>query len=123
VIPGDTFRLNLSDWQIDRNNQKWELQHSPAIFEADALNYRIENFKLGSIQAGEEQWISMDGNISRNGEQDFNLMIQNLNLAHLLEKVLPRDSIAGVFTAQVKVSGKADSLLMDAGFSLDDASY
>ncbi|MDD2380201.1 MAG: translocation/assembly module TamB domain-containing protein [Mariniphaga sp.] len=123
VIPGDTFRLNLSDWQIDRNNQKWELQHSPAIFEADALNYRIDNFKLGSIQAGEEQWISMDGNISRNGEQDFNLMIQNLNLAHLLEKVLPRDSIAGVFTAQVKVSGKADSLLMDAGFSLDDASY
>lgn len=123
IMPGELLSINLTNWVIDFKNQKWKLQQPPAIIELDAQNYRIENFNLVSDHQEQEQYISANGTINLTSEQDFHLEINNLNLENLMQLLEQEQPVSGLFTLQLDLTGRPDSLLLNSRFSLTQPAF
>lgn len=123
IMPGELLRINLTNWIVDFKNQKWTLQQSPAIIELTEQNYRIENFNLVSNHQEQEQFISVHGTLNLTNEQDFHLEISNLNLENLMQLLEQEQPVSGLFSLQLDLTGKSDSLLLNSRFTLTDPAF
>jgi autotransporter translocation and assembly factor TamB len=115
-------RLTLDGWETHFQDQHWELQNPPAIIEIDSVNYTLNNFNLASGSADSMQVISANGKISLREEEDFTLEIDRLDigkLSRLLELEYP---VTSLFNARIILSGNAQSPVLNARYSISDAS-
>ncbi|MGQ7871189.1 translocation/assembly module TamB domain-containing protein [Sunxiuqinia sp. sy24] len=117
----DQLRVSLADWWIDFEQEHWELQNPPAIFEMDSVNYRLDAFKLASGTTDSSQYVLAHGLISRQGEEDFTLDVGNVDLTRLL-KLLDQDVPAsGKIQAKMKLTGTSEAPLLQGDFGLQNA--
>jgi translocation and assembly module TamB len=123
IVPDETLKISLSNWEVDFRNQKWTLQQPPAIIELDAQNYRIENFNMVSDHNQLEQFISANGIISLSNEQDFQLEISGLNLENLMQLLEQEQPVTGLFGIQIDLKGKPDSLFLNSRFSFTEPEF
>lgn len=119
----ELLSINLTNWVIDFKDQKWTLQQPQAIIELEAENYRIENFNLASDHQEQEQFISAHGTINLTNQQDFHLEINNLNLENLMQLLEQEQPVSGLFSLQLDLTGKSDSLLLNSRFTLTDPAF
>ncbi|WP_299582262.1 translocation/assembly module TamB domain-containing protein [uncultured Sunxiuqinia sp.] len=118
---GDQLRLSLADWWIDFGEEHWSLQNAPTLFEMDSVNYRLNSFKMASDASDSSQYVMAQGQISRQGEEDFTLDIGNIDLTRLLALVDQEVPASGTIQAKLKVSGTADAPLLQGQFGLENA--
>jgi translocation and assembly module TamB len=118
---GEKMRLTLMEWTADYKNQHWALKDAPAIIEIDSLNYMVDNFILASDASDSAQYISAQGNISRNAAEDFDLKIENINLAQLAELFGQDLGTKGFFGMNLNLGGTATAPVIKGDFILDRA--
>jgi hypothetical protein len=72
---GELTKINLNDLAVIYKNQKWNLDQSPAVFEVGPKNFKVTNFSMSNSRGDSIQSIMAEGNINREGQEDFNLDI------------------------------------------------
>lgn len=123
IVPDETLKISLSNWEVDFRNKKWILQQPPATIELDDQNYRIENFHMVSDHDQLDQFISANGKISLTEEQDFHLEISSLNMENLMQLLEQEQPIEGLFGIQIDLKGKPDSLFLNSRFSFTEPEF
>ena len=118
---GEKMRLTLTEWIINYKNQHWALQQTPAVLEIDSMNYRINQFKLASGDSDSSQYILARGNISRNGTEDFDLKIANIDISQMAELFNQEVQASGLLNLNMKLSGTAESPVLKGDFGLNNA--
>jgi translocation and assembly module TamB len=121
--PGDVMTFTISDWQVDYKNQNWALQETPATIKIDSLTYRVNNFKLANGQADSAQYILLEGEITRNGQEDFLIEIANIDLEKIDELIDQETNASGIFNLTMNVEGTAQEPLINGSYQLRDAAF
>lgn len=123
VVPGERTRITIPHWLIRYKSQEWQMMEPSAVVEFDSLSYSIDNFRLASGTSDSSQYITMQGMISRKGEEDFRFETGNLNIrdwGNMFDMDLDADGLASVF---LQLSGTSDSLEMEGNFNLEGAAF
>jgi translocation and assembly module TamB len=123
VVPGEKIKITIPEWDIQYKNQHWFMRHPPAYIELDSMNYYIDNFVLVSGDSDSAQYISMQGTFSRQGEEDFQLEIGNLDVGRLMEMLEMDVNASGLADLQLNLTGTSDLPLIDGNFVLRNAEF
>lgn len=123
ISPGNKMAFILSSWDIRYKDQEWSLQRPPSTIEMDSVNYRITGFQLASGIGDTLQTITMQGNISREGEQDFTLEVSDLHIGKLGESFGLEPGIAGSANINLNLKGSARSPLLTGEINLNETAY
>ncbi|SHI44327.1 Autotransporter translocation and assembly factor TamB [Tangfeifania diversioriginum] len=122
IVPGEKTRFTLNSWETRFQDQQWKLQNAPATIEFDSVNYTLNNFRLASGNADSMQVISANGIISLREEEDFTLEISRLDIGKLSQLLELEYPVTSLFNAKINVSGNAQSPVLNARYSISDAS-
>ncbi|MBN2636711.1 MAG: translocation/assembly module TamB domain-containing protein [Prolixibacteraceae bacterium] len=118
---GETIRIELTEWGIDFKDQHLELVQAPAIIVLDSQQYSVSNFKMVSSLADSAQFITANGIISRNANEDFNIEISNVDISELLESIGQKYDVAGKFNITAQLQGNAANPELLGSLFVDDA--
>ncbi|MGM0620449.1 MAG: translocation/assembly module TamB domain-containing protein, partial [Bacteroidota bacterium] len=122
IVPGEKTKFTLNSWEIQFQDQQWELQNAPAIIEFDSVNYTVNNFRLASGSADSSQVISANGIISLREEENFSIEFDRLNIGTLSRFLELEYPVTSLFNAKINVSGNAQSPVLNTTYSFTDAS-
>lgn len=118
---GKNIRIELTKWGIDFKNQHLELVQAPAIIVLDSQQYTISNFKMASSVADSAQFITANGTISLNANEDFNIEISNVNIGELLESIGQKYDVSGSFNVKAQLEGTAANPELNGSLWVEDA--
>ncbi len=118
---GDILRIRLDDWMIAYYEQQMTLQEGPATLEIDSVSYRLDQLKMASGAADTSQYLLASGVIRLNGEEDFKLKIDRVAIAPWMALTGQELDVAGMFQADLAVSGTADAPVLDGNFEVQGA--
>ena len=121
IVPKDKLKITIPEWNINYKNQQWSMQQPPAIIEIDSINYSVENFILASDNSDTAQYISMQGQISRQGKEDFNLVAGNINIKQVAELMNTGFNGSGLFDMEFRLTGTSELPLLEGDFSVRNA--
>lgn len=111
------LRLAIESLAIDAPDQSWHLD-STANFTLDPVNYTVEHFRLLSDR---EQRLEAKGLISREGSENFDLKLENIDLAAILQTTGTDAGVAGKLNLDLSLTGTARAPLIDGAFRIDSA--
>lgn len=123
ILLNEKLKLIFTDWLINYKNEQWALQQAPATIEIDSMNYRIRNFRMGSGNSDTSQYITANGIISRQAEEDFQLKIANISLSRLTELYQENTKASGFLDMNVDLKGTAFSPELKGNFNLHKAVF
>ncbi|WP_163714698.1 translocation/assembly module TamB domain-containing protein [Mangrovibacterium lignilyticum] len=115
----DQITVYLGTWDIGILNQKWALE-SPSTFTIDSSGYKIDQFKLSSLG---QQSISMTGEISLKGEENFKLNISKIDIGALLQTLEVDQGVSGLLSLDLQLRGTAQAPVIESDFKIDSAAY
>ncbi len=121
IVPAEKLKITIPLWEIAYKEQKLFLQHPPAYIELDSVNYLIENFRLATGPSDSAQFLSLEGLISRKGQEDFILEAGNIDiiqLAGLFDTDLNGTGLADIY---LNLSGHSESPILNGNFEIRDA--
>ncbi len=121
IVPEEKLKITIPQWAITYKNQDWFLQQPPAYIELDSVNYFIDNFRLASGETDSVQFISMQGQVSLKGKEDFRLEIGNLRISQLAETLNVDFNGSGTANLNLNLSGTSASPLLNGNFNVKDA--
>ncbi len=122
-FPGKNMKVLLSEWKIFYKNQHWALEQVPAIFEADSVNYSLENFSLASGKGDTAQLIRAGGKLSLQGKEDFELRLENIDARKIMELFSPDPLVYGFLDAGLLVKGTADAPMITGDFAFKESAF
>lgn len=120
---GELTKINLNDLAVIYKNQKWNLDQSPAVFEVGQKNYKVTNFSMSNSRGDSIQSIMAEGNINREGKEDFNLDIKNIDIKRLAELANQKLDASGILNATVKLEGTSGSPILKGDFAASNAVF
>jgi translocation and assembly module TamB len=123
ILPKEKLKLILTDWLINYKNEHWALQQAPATIEIDSVNYRIDHFRIGSGTADSSQYVMAQGVISREGDEDFQLKLVNINIERLAELFQLNTKASGFLDLNTDLKGTAASPLLKGEYKLRQAIF
>ena len=112
--------VELSDFRINYRNNSWKQGTDTALFYLSETDYRLEHLKLISEDADTLQTLSAEGKISKNGEQNFQISLSNLDFAKISETFFPEQSLQGKINFNAQLMGEASSPVAEAKFRLNN---
>ena len=115
------LRIALENWILDYKNQHLALQSPPAVIEIDSTNYSIHNFKLASNTSDTAQFVSMEGNISRSGNENFELKIDNVDIEEWMKSFGVGVESNGIFRFSFEAAGTSSAPILKGSFEIDNA--
>jgi translocation and assembly module TamB len=121
--PGDILTFTISEWQINYKNQEWMLQQTPATVKIDSLTYSVDNFKLASGQGDSSMYILLQGEITRNGQEDFLIEIANIDLKKIDQMFELETNVSGTFDMKMNIEGTAQSPVIEGSYQLSEAAF
>ncbi|MGC9341936.1 MAG: translocation/assembly module TamB domain-containing protein [Bacteroidales bacterium] len=124
MLPGKaTTSVIIDAWKINFREEEWSLQQPPARIEFDSVSYSIDNFYLATAQSDTSQFIKIDGELSRAGQENLNLELAHLPVEQILKLTGNETNASGLIYMDLKLTGTAGSPLMDGNFRIDRAKF
>lgn len=120
---GELTKINLNELAVDYKNQKWNLDQPPAVFEIGPKNYKITNFSISNSRGDSIQSILAEGNINRDGKEDFNLNIKNIDIKRLAELANQKLDASGLLSLNAKMEGTSGSPVLKGAFAVSNAVF
>ncbi len=118
---GELTKINLWKLAINYKNQLWNLDQSPAVFEISPRNYKIENLSLSNNSGDSIQSIKAKGNINREGKENFNLNIKNIDIKKMAEMTNQKIAASGILNLNLILGGTSRSPLLEGNFAVKNA--
>jgi translocation and assembly module TamB len=116
----ENLKLRLEEWAIQYKDQKWALEESPAIFEMDSVNYRLQNFALVQNETDSTARISANGTFSMNGEEDFKVELTNIDIAQMAKTFYKEINATGKLNLSTTLKGTAVSPKLKGDFAIEN---
>lgn len=120
---GDAIRVSLSDLLLGYKTYVWQQAADTAFIRVGATEYEVRNFRLVSDSADVSQSIYVDGKISREASQDFELDIKNLDMRRLLAVLEIDQDIEGYANLNVTLGGEAVSPQLVGVLQVDSTKF
>lgn len=117
----EQLRITLENWWVDCKNQHLALQHPPAVFEIDSTNYRVHNFKMSSNSSDTAQFVAVEGQLSRSGNEDLQIKVENVNVAGLMKTFGNPVEAEGTAGFNLRMEGSSDLPVLKGDFEVDNA--
>ncbi|RKD86348.1 translocation and assembly module TamB [Mangrovibacterium diazotrophicum] len=115
----DQIRIYLASWDLAIKDQQWELE-SPSTIQIDSTSYQIDQFNLSS---NGNQLFKMNGIVSTNGNEDFNMTISRFNLGGLFETLKIDPPLNGFLNLNLTMAGTAQAPTIDGDFNIEESGY
>lgn len=115
------LRITLEDWLVDYKNQHLALQTSPAVIEIDSANYRVHNLKMASNASDTAQYISVEGKLSRNSNENLKVKVDNVDVAEIMKLLDNPVKSTGLASFNLSVEGTPVSPVMKGDFGINKA--
>ena len=116
---GDLTRINLYELAVNYKNQSWAITQPPAVIEIGPKDYKIDNLNISSQDT--LQHIMAQGIINRDGNEDFNLQIKNIDMQKLAELTKQNLPASGNLNFNLALSGSALNPVLKGDFGIDKA--
>lgn len=123
---GKDIYITLNDLMLDYNGSEWKMLTTPAGIRIGKNEYGIDNLQLVSGPeniADSLQIITVNGLISRIGEQNLDLNLANINVLSTLNLLKISRNIQGNLDMSMYLRGTAKDPIMNGGFSVDNARF
>ncbi|MFV0392002.1 MAG: translocation/assembly module TamB domain-containing protein [Paludibacteraceae bacterium] len=123
---GEDLLVRLDDMLLDYKGSDWKLVESPATIRLGKQAYEIGELMLVSGREGildSLQIIQANGIIRREGEQNLDIKMFNINIPSALNLFEINQDIEGRANLNLYVRGTAEEPLLDGGFNVDKASF
>jgi translocation and assembly module TamB len=111
--------LKLPHLQINLDEQRWEGGSPTTEFILDSPNFTIKDFELTSL-TDSLQKISLVGDLSLEGRQDFRIAVSHVDLAALGPYISLPFEVNGLFNLTLRIAGVADSPQIDGRWKVND---
>ncbi|MFW6289993.1 MAG: translocation/assembly module TamB domain-containing protein [Mariniphaga sp.] len=121
IAPGDKLAITIPEWIISYKNQEWYMKEPPAYVELDSVNYFIDNFTMVSGESDSAQFISLQGQVSREGKQDFTMEAGNISIARMTQTMDMEFEGSGTFDLDLNLNGTAQAPEVEGAFGIEDA--
>jgi len=118
---GELLTINLRELAVKYKNQLWRLDHPPSVLEISTKNYKIGNFSLSNNRGDTIQSITAEGNINREGKEDFDLDIKNIDIKRLLELTNQKISASGILNLNINLKGTSGFPLLKSNITVNQA--
>lgn len=118
----DTIVAILQGLEFAYRDYAWEQCDSLARIEIWNDSYWVDNFILFN-KNDHKQKIDLHGVINRNGKQDFNAIIENLDVAKLLPILEINQPIVGELNLALAITSEADNPQIIGNVYIDKASF
>ena len=117
------LRITLEDWIVDYKGQHLALQDAPAVITIDSVNYSVNHLKMASNASDTAQYFLAEGNISRNGNEDLKLSLNNIDVGEWMEFFGNPVDATGMVQFNVIVEGTANSPVINGDFGIRNAEF
>ncbi len=119
IQPGDAIRIDVADIYLNYKDYKWGQVSDSTYITITDTEYEIHDLHLISDSVGFTQSIYIDGLVSRTGEQDLTVQVENFDIKRLLEAFNNDQKIYGLIDLDVKLDGEAMSPHLLANLNVD----
>jgi hypothetical protein len=113
-----TLEARLEELVVSSRDVDWSLAN-PALFQRDSMGIRIVDFHLRRPEPGGVR-IQADGRLPVQGEADFTLSVEDLDLSRLVSLLQLDLELEGVVDLQSRVTGTAAAPLMEGSLEAND---
>jgi translocation and assembly module TamB len=120
---GELMKIKVSELAVNYKNQKWQLDQSPAVFEISPKGYKITNFSFSNTRGDSIQSVTAEGNITRQGSENFSLNVENIDLKRLLELTDQKLAASGTLNLNIGLNGTSGAPLMKGDFAVNNAVF
>lgn len=120
---GKSINIDLSRLLLAYKDQVWKQDSLVSNIVIGTQNYSIKNLSISSPGSNFLQKIKFDGEISRIGNQNFNLTIDSLDINKILKTIGNKTDVTGLFSLNSSLTGAAQSPVLNTDFRINDIVY
>ncbi|VBB45730.1 hypothetical protein TRIP_D310125 [uncultured Paludibacter sp.] len=115
---GDETNVGLSDFMLNYKNNEWKLASPQAYIKIGKNEYVVQDMKLISTDGDSIQVIYADGTISKSGNQDMKIQLQNIDLHKIMDMLNINYKINGNLYLDMTLKGTAINPLLTANYNI-----
>jgi translocation and assembly module TamB len=116
---GNPTKINLYELAVNYKNQEWFLTQPPAQIVIGPKDYRIDNLNFSTGDT--TQHVTAQGIISRDGNENFNLQIKNIDIKKLAELTKQDIPASGILNFNLALNGTASAPVLKGDFGIEKA--
>ncbi|MDL2326212.1 translocation/assembly module TamB domain-containing protein [Bacteroidales bacterium OttesenSCG-928-A14] len=118
----DTISAVIPSLGFSYYDYSWVKQDDSTTISLTSTRYAIDKFKLFNAE-DRKQSIEIGGVVDRNGEQDFKVVIEQLNIPEVLKLAGMQQNITGNLNANLSMTGEARNPEIQGYIYVDSAAF
>lgn len=119
VQMGDAIQVALSDFLFDYKGYNWRQTSDTAFVHVGSTQYEVRNLWIASGDLSLGQAVYIDGIVDREGEQDMQVSVNNLDIGDMMKVFKPDMKIEGIANLDMWLQGQAFSPTLAGSLRVD----